>query len=227
MLAIPEDGCEMRLLGTSPGLSKDYFLSAMPDYCPPSYFEEEIAAEVNISCGPDFHERNLLYSEYTSTSCGTSVTSDFSEDSYFDNDEDFDLFNENVNQNSTLKSKMNSEDQLQSIEYLTRVVSTTLGLREQLDIIRIISPDATVSSTDTEFFIDLDAFNDIKFQQLKLYVSEHVSSNSCKKCSESRQKQNSSKGSPSSHPKYSKVIKVREFFSYFYVPCVTTHCCYE
>jgi len=48
---------------------------------------------------------------------------------------------------------MSSDEQLQSIEYLTQVVSTTLGLREQLDIIRIISPDATVSSQDTEFFI--------------------------------------------------------------------------
>lgn len=48
--------------------------------------------------GSDFHERGLLYSEstYTNTSCGTSVTSDFSDDSFFDIDEDFDLFNENV-----------------------------------------------------------------------------------------------------------------------------------
>lgn len=51
------------------------------------------------------------------------------------------------------RNKMSSNNQMESIEYLTKVVSTTLGLREQLDVIRIISPEATVSATDTEFFI--------------------------------------------------------------------------
>jgi hypothetical protein len=51
------------------------------------------------------------------------------------------------------RSTMSSSDQMDSIEYLTKLVSTTLGLREQLDIIRIISPDANVSAADTEFFI--------------------------------------------------------------------------
>jgi len=31
-------------------------------------------------------------------------------------------------------------------------------------------------------FVDLDAFNNDKFQQLKLYVGEQISSSNCKKC---------------------------------------------
>lgn len=44
--------------------------------------------------GTGFDDRNFLYSNstYNNTSCGTSVTSDFSEDSYFD--DELDLFND-------------------------------------------------------------------------------------------------------------------------------------
>ena len=48
---------------------------------------------------------------------------------------------------------MSSEDQVDTVEYLTRVVSVTMGLREQLEIIRIINPSARVLPTDTEFVI--------------------------------------------------------------------------
>ncbi|KAK3701096.1 hypothetical protein QZH41_015881 [Actinostola sp. cb2023] len=211
MLAIQEDACDLRTLGTSPVFAKDYFVNCVADFCPPSFYEEEIAAQVNVQCVAEFDDRDILHSEstYTTTSCGTSVTSDLSEDSYFDNDDEFDPFTESddtflLEISLDFKSNMSSDDQMQTVEYLTRIVSSTLGLREQLDIIRIISPDATISSTDTEFFIDLDAFNDDKFQRLKLYISEHVLSSDCKKCLESRQKRGQSKMSPSSHPKYSK-----------------------
>ena len=48
---------------------------------------------------------------------------------------------------------MTCEDQVQAVEILTRVASVTMGLREQMDIIRIINPEATVLPTDTEFEI--------------------------------------------------------------------------
>lgn len=38
-----------RLLGTSPVLSKDYFSSGIAEYCPPSYYDNDVAAEVNIT----------------------------------------------------------------------------------------------------------------------------------------------------------------------------------
>ena len=48
---------------------------------------------------------------------------------------------------------MTSLQQRETITHLTQVVSSTMGLREQLDIIRIVNPKAVVSATDTEFEI--------------------------------------------------------------------------
>jgi len=50
---------------------------------------------------------------------------------------------------------MTSNDQVEAVESLTRVASVTMGLREQMDIIRIINPEATVLPTDTEFEIGM------------------------------------------------------------------------
>lgn len=48
---------------------------------------------------------------------------------------------------------MSSTDQVEAVETLTRVASLTMGLQEQIEIIRIINPKATVLPTDTEFEI--------------------------------------------------------------------------
>lgn len=45
------------------------------------------------------------------------------------------------------------EEKLSVIEHLSRLISTQLGLREQLEVIRLINPTANVSPTDTEFVI--------------------------------------------------------------------------
>ena len=50
---------------------------------------------------------------------------------------------------------MSSDDQVEAVEFLTRVASMTMGLREQMDVIRIINPEATVLPTDTEFEIGI------------------------------------------------------------------------
>ena len=50
---------------------------------------------------------------------------------------------------------MSSDDQVEAVEFLTRVASMTMGLGEQMDIIRIINPEATVLPTDTEFEIGI------------------------------------------------------------------------
>ena len=48
---------------------------------------------------------------------------------------------------------MSAADQVEAVETLTRVASLTMGLQEQIEIIRIINPMATVLPTDTEFEI--------------------------------------------------------------------------
>lgn len=83
-------------------------------------------------------------------------------------------------------NKMSSDDQVEAVESLTRVASLTMGLREQMDIIRIINPEATVLPTDTEFEIDLDAFNDAKFQRIHRYIIDHLSRDSCPLCTDSQ-----------------------------------------
>lgn len=62
---------------------------------------------------------------------------------YFENELKTDLY----------RNKMTSDDQVEAVELLTKVASVTMGLREQMDIIRIINPEATVLPTDTEFEI--------------------------------------------------------------------------
>lgn len=55
---------------------------------------------------------------------------------------------------------------MEYIEYLSRKVSTEMGLREQLDIIKIIDPNAQISPTDSEFIIELNCLTDDKLKQV-------------------------------------------------------------
>lgn len=61
---------------------------------------------------------------------------------------------------------MVSSSQVEYIEYLSRKVSTEMGLREQLDIIKIIDPCAQISPTDSEFIIELNCLTDEKLKQV-------------------------------------------------------------
>ncbi len=51
------------------------------------------------------------------------------------------------------RSKMSSLEQTRIVEEISSVVSHQMGLREQLEVIRIINPQALVSPTDAEFVI--------------------------------------------------------------------------
>ncbi|OWJ99210.1 FAM199X, partial [Cervus elaphus hippelaphus] len=62
-------------------------------------------------------------------------------------------------------SAMTNDEQVEYIEYLSRKVSTEMGLREQLDIIKIIDPSAQISPTDSEFIIELNCLTDEKLKQ--------------------------------------------------------------
>ncbi|GAA6096884.1 protein FAM199X isoform X1 [Tachysurus ichikawai] len=68
---------------------------------------------------------------------------------------------------------MTNDEQVEYIEYLSRKVSTEMGLREQLDIIKIIDPSAQISPTDSEFIIELNCLTDDKLKQVRNYIKDH------------------------------------------------------
>ncbi|CAN8004573.1 unnamed protein product, partial [Ixodes hexagonus] len=72
-------------------------------------------------------------------------------------------------------SLMSGEEQLRTVEALTEAISRQLGLREQLDVIRIIDPLASVDpSADREFVVDLRHLDDSKLRQIADYVRRHA-----------------------------------------------------
>ncbi|XP_062855810.1 protein FAM199X [Trichomycterus rosablanca] len=71
-------------------------------------------------------------------------------------------------------SSMTNDEQVEYIEYLSRKVSMEMGLREQLDIIKIIDPSAQISPTDSEFIIELNCLTDEKLKQVRNYIREHT-----------------------------------------------------
>lgn len=76
------------------------------------------------------------------------------------------LHEEYLKQKIQNKLAMISSSQVEYIEYLSRKVSTEMGLREQLDIIKIIDPCAQISPTDSEFIIELNCLTDEKLKQV-------------------------------------------------------------
>lgn len=64
--------------------------------------------------------------------------------------------------------------QVELVESLSAVISKQLGLREQLEVIRIINPHAALSPTDTEFAIDLTCLNDVKLLRVREYIKKHM-----------------------------------------------------
>jgi len=71
-------------------------------------------------------------------------------------------------------SDMSAEEKTEALEMLITTVSEQLGLREQLELIRLIHPNANVAPTDTEFFIDLDLFDDEKYEMAKNFVEKKL-----------------------------------------------------
>ncbi|XP_051514542.1 protein FAM199X isoform X3 [Myxocyprinus asiaticus] len=137
-------------------------------------------------------------SRWNLTSCGTSVASSecseelFSSVSVGDQDDcyslledqeltSFDLFPEGSvcsDVSSSISTYWDWSDsefewQVEYIEYLSRKVSTEMGLREQLDIIKIIDPSAQILPTDCEFIIELNCLTDEKLKQVRNYIREH------------------------------------------------------
>ncbi|XP_022313430.1 protein FAM199X-like [Crassostrea virginica] len=71
-------------------------------------------------------------------------------------------------------STLCDEEKTTVIEELSRIISNDLGLREQLEVIRIINPAAHVSPTDKEFVIDIFSINEEKLESIQEYLAGHV-----------------------------------------------------
>jgi len=78
-------------------------------------------------------------------------------------------------------SDLTYTEQVKIIEDLTQIVSSQMGLREQLNIIRIIDPSAVVSKTATEFAIDMNCINDEKWQAIKELMNSKTNNTKLKK----------------------------------------------
>lgn len=68
-------------------------------------------------------------------------------------------------------SKMTRDERLETVEELSSTVTNSLGLREQLEVIRIINPLADTSTTESEFFIDLEVIDDDKLEKIENIVN--------------------------------------------------------
>lgn len=68
-------------------------------------------------------------------------------------------------------SKMTRDERLETVEELSSTVTDRLGLREQLEVIRIINPLADISTTESEFFIDLEVIDDNKLEKIENIVN--------------------------------------------------------
>lgn len=72
-------------------------------------------------------------------------------------------------------SSMSGEEQLRTVETLTEAISHQLGLREQLDVIRIIDPTACIDpAANREFVVDLRHLDDCKLRQIAEYVQRNA-----------------------------------------------------
>ena len=50
---------------------------------------------------------------------------------------------------------MTEDEQSKAVEYLTRIINDEMGLREQLEIIRILNTETKLKPTDTQFIIGI------------------------------------------------------------------------
>ncbi|XP_006818629.1 uncharacterized protein LOC102810172, partial [Saccoglossus kowalevskii] len=102
------------------------------------------------------------------------------------------------------------EDKVRLVESLGQSISNELGLREQLDVIRIINPSAVISPSDSEFVIDIQALNDDKLKRIRDYVKKNASNNNNSSNSGSRSPQKSSDESSSSEYSSSPDQRVKQ-----------------
>ncbi|XP_045176195.2 protein FAM199X-like [Mercenaria mercenaria] len=70
-------------------------------------------------------------------------------------------------------SHMTKSQKAKTVDELSLTISNDLGLREQMEIIKVINPAATFSKQTTQFVIDLNTIDDIKLEKIQDIVNFH------------------------------------------------------
>jgi hypothetical protein len=70
-------------------------------------------------------------------------------------------------------TKMEEDEKSQILECLTGIINDEMGLREQLEIIRILNPNPKLKPTDTQFIIDFKMIDDEKYKRIKEIIKIH------------------------------------------------------
>ncbi|KAL4225171.1 hypothetical protein ACF0H5_015863 [Mactra antiquata] len=70
-------------------------------------------------------------------------------------------------------SHMSKSEKAKMVDELSLTISRELGLREQMDIIKIIDPAASFDKKPSEFVIDLNSIDDSKLEKIQDVVNTH------------------------------------------------------
>lgn len=92
-------------------------------------------------------------------------------------------------------SKMSTEEQLETLHSLSKIVTCRMDIRDQMKVIKIIDPSAKISPNDTEFTLDISHLNDAKLKRILELVRKHKYSLSNSKKLKSSSKNSSSQKS--------------------------------
>ncbi|KAK3587394.1 hypothetical protein CHS0354_028771 [Potamilus streckersoni] len=71
------------------------------------------------------------------------------------------------------RSELTKCERRDVVEDLSLTISQNLCLREQIEVIRIIKPTASISTSDTEFVIDMNSITEKKLTKIREYIHTH------------------------------------------------------
>ncbi|XP_076114947.1 protein FAM199X-like isoform X2 [Mytilus galloprovincialis] len=73
---------------------------------------------------------------------------------------------------------LNEHEKVIVVDQLSQRISRDLGIREQLEVLRIIDPKSRISPTDKQFLIDITNMTEEKIEKIQDYIKTH----SCSDC---------------------------------------------
>lgn len=82
--------------------------------------------------------------------------------------------NRNKKQKDKKWNDLNENEKVVIVDQISQSISRNLGLREQLEVIKIINPKSSVSSTDRQFLIDITNMTEEKIQKIQDYIKTHT-----------------------------------------------------
>ncbi|CAC5385754.1 unnamed protein product [Mytilus coruscus] len=75
-------------------------------------------------------------------------------------------------------NELKEDEKVIVVDQLSQRISRDLGIREQLEVIRIIDPKSRISPTDKQFLIDITNMTEEKIEKIQDYIKTH----SCADC---------------------------------------------